>query len=257
MRAQRGLPGLHSQLTAARAGAARFLSDATARHRAVDARGRGAYDGDAVRTRLTLDDLAAIACAPPVATPAELARQLGKPRDLVGKILRILRRAGGWYSVLRLPPCTVCDQIVVGPPRRITHVACVPARQARWVRDKRAQVAAAESPEGLAQRRARELASAIRHYRSLPPDRRAAWLARAKATLHRDYAITREVADAHRQRWTEDDDRYVLDNPSAPARNVALALGRTSRAVYKRRGTLRGRRACAQDSAGGPSLTPT
>ncbi len=210
-----------------------------------------------MRTRLTLHDLAAIACASPDARPAELARQLGKPRSLVGRMIRRMRAAGGWYSVLGLPRCTVCDQIVVGPPRRITHVACVPARQARWVRDKRAQVAAAESPEARAQRRARERAAASRLYRSLPPERRAAWFTRAKATLHRDYAITREVADAHRQRWTEDDDRYVLDNLSAPAREVALALGRTSRAVYKRRCRLRERRACAQDDAGGRSLKPT
>ena len=162
-----------------------------------------------------------------------------------------MRAAGGWYSVLKLPPCTVCGHIVVGPPKRITHVACVPARQARWVRDKRAQVAAAESPEARAQRRSRERAAALRTYRSLPDEQRAAWFARAKATLHRNYAITREVADAHRQRWTEDDDRYVLDNLSAPARELALALGRTSRAVYKRRRTLREWRVGAQAELSG------
>ncbi len=44
----------------------------------------------------------------------------------------------------------------------------------------------------------------------------------------RDYEITREVADNHRARWREDDDQYVLANLQTAAREVALALGRTS-----------------------------
>ena len=201
--------------------------------------------------RLTVGDLAAIASAPPTATPVELARRLGKPADLIGRQLRRMRQAGGWYSVLRLPPCTVCGQTVVGPPKRITHVACVPARQARWARDKRGRLKTESTPEALAERRARERAAALRTYRALSPERRAAWFARAKATQRRDYAITREVADAHRQRWTDDAEHDVLDTLDQPAREVGLALGRTSRAVDQRRAVLRERQAGAPDDASG------
>src|SRR5213080_230500 len=89
------------------------------------------------RNSLSLEDLAAIAAAPPTATPADLARRLGLPREPVGWHLRRFRRAGGWYSELKLPPCSECGEPVIGPPKRITHAACVPARKARWVREQR------------------------------------------------------------------------------------------------------------------------
>ena len=55
---------------------------ALARSRSTNvAHGPGGYHA-AVRTHLNLDDLAVIACAPPTATAAELARQLGLGRDL-------------------------------------------------------------------------------------------------------------------------------------------------------------------------------
>ena len=87
-----------------------------------------------MRNGLTLDDLAAIACAPPNARPADLARQLGKPRYLVGQALRYLvgqallriRRAGGWYSRLKLVPCRVCGLPVPGPQRWLLHRSCGP-----------------------------------------------------------------------------------------------------------------------------------
>jgi hypothetical protein len=87
-----------------------------------------------VRNALSLEDLASSA-APPSATPAELARELGLPREPVGRHLRRFRRAGGWSCELKLPPCTECGRPVIGPPRRITHVACIPARKARWNRE--------------------------------------------------------------------------------------------------------------------------
>src|SRR5436309_2310410 len=40
-------------------------------------------------------------------------------------------------------------------------------------------------------------------------------------------------------RWDEDDDRYILANVEQPGRDLALALGRTSYAVYRRRHMLR------------------
>lgn len=60
--------------------------------------------------------------------------------------------------------------------------------------------------------------------------------------LRQDYATTREAADSGGQRWTEDDDRYILANLAMPAREFTLAVGRTSFAVYQRRVTLRRRR---------------
>ena len=193
------------------------------------------------RYHLGLEDLAAIAAAPPSATPAELARWLGLPRDLVGRHLRRFRRAGGWYCELKLPPCTECGEPVIGPPKRITHAACVPARKARWNREKRRRFKAGADPEVLAARRRRELALATRYFASLPEERRAALFARWHATGRRDYEITLERADQRGAPWTEDDDRYLLANMKAPARELGLALGRTSYAVYVRRRKLRRR----------------
>src|ERR687888_2011478 len=124
------------------------------------------------RNSLSLEDLAAIAAAPPTATPAELARRLGLPREPVGRHLRRFRRAGGRYCELRLPPCTECGRPVIGPPKRITHVACVPARKARWVREQRRRVTATATPDVLEGRRERERALANRYFESLPEERR-------------------------------------------------------------------------------------
>src|SRR5204862_3730492 len=177
---------------------------------------------------LSLEDLAAIAAAPPSATPAELARRFGLPREPVGWHLRRFRQAGGWSCELKLPPCTECGEPVIGPPRRMTHVACVPARKARWVREKRRRVTATAPREVLEARRQRELALATRYFERLPEERRAALFARWHATGRRDYAITLAVADQRGAPWTEDEDRYLLANMKAPARELGLALGRTS-----------------------------
>ena len=79
--------------------------------------------------RLSLDDLAAIACAPPDAGPAELARELGKPRYLVDQALLRIRRAGGWYLRLKLVPWRACGLPVAGPGRRLLHESCGPSWQ--------------------------------------------------------------------------------------------------------------------------------
>jgi len=160
------------------------------------------------RNSLSLEDLAAIAAAPPDATPAELARRLGLPREAVGWHLRRFRRAGGWYCELKRPPCTECGGPVIGPPRRITHVACVPARKARWVREQRRRVTATATPDVLESRRERERSLANRYFGGLPAERKAALFAKWHATGRRDYEITLAVADQRGAPWAEDDDHY-------------------------------------------------
>ena len=87
----------------------------------------------------------------------------------------------------------------------------------------------------------RERSLANRYFESLPEERRAALFARWHATGRRDYEITLAVADQRGAPWTEDDDRSILANLGQPARELGLALGRTSWAVYLRRRKLRGR----------------
>ena len=88
---------------------------------------------------------------------------------------------------------------------------------------------------------ARECALATRYFESLPEERRAAPFARWHATGRRDYQITLERADERGAPWTEDDDRYLLANMKAPARELGLARGRTLWAVYLRCRKLRRR----------------
>ncbi len=168
-------------------------------------------------------------------TAAELAHDLALPRELVAWNLRRFRSEGGWFCVLKLPPCTECGGPVVGPPKLMTHQACLPARKARWVREKRQQLKATLSPEALTERRDREREGCKRYYQSLPPERQAFLFAKWLTTTLREYQITREAADNHHSRWTEEDELYVLANLGIAAREVALALGRTSYAVYARR----------------------
>lgn len=204
---------------------------------------------------LSLEVLAMIAAAAPTATPVQLARELGVPAYLVGWHLRRFRQRGGWYSDLKLPPCTECDQPVVGPPKQITHIACLPARKARWVREKRHRFHAEAPSDAREAQRRRELQHATRYFHALPPERKAALFEKWQATVLRDYEITREVADSNKAPWTEDDDCYLLANEKQAARELALALGRTSWAVYRRRSRLRHQRALEAEQASSPAET--
>jgi hypothetical protein len=159
----------------------------------------------------------------------------------VGWHLRRFRRAGGWSCELKLPPCTECGEPVIGPPKRITHLACVPARKARWVREQRRRVTATAAADALEARRERERSLANRYFGGLPTERKAALFAKWRATGRRDYEITLAVADQRGAPWDEDDDRYILANLEQPARELGLALGRTSYAVYLGRQKLRRR----------------
>ena len=107
------------------------------------------------------------------------------------------------------------------------------------MREQRRRVTATAAPDVLEARRLRELALATRYFDGLPEERKAALFARWHATDRRDYQITLEVADQRGEPWDEDDDRYILANMKSPARELALALGRTSYAVYRRRHKLR------------------
>ena len=99
-----------------------------------------------MRARLSLEDVAALAVAPPDATAAQLARRLGRPYKLVEWRRPAIRRADGWYSPLKLPPGTECGHPVVGPSKQKAHAACMPARRARWAREEREQLADAAPP---------------------------------------------------------------------------------------------------------------
>ena len=169
----------------------------------------------AVGARLSPEQLATIASAPPGISERALARQLGRPHTTVGARLRAIRRAGGWYCRLTLVPCTECGLPVAGPARRTAHVGC---------------------------RRARENARKRRAYARWTPAQRAASWARAHAADRRDERIAREAARHLGERWTLEDEAYVLSHPRAAARDLALALGRTVWAVKARGRVLRERR---------------
>src|SRR5215207_825020 len=161
------------------------------------------------------EDLAAIAAAPPYATAAELARSLGRPYGPVHHALRRIRRAGGWFSPVSDTPSTECGRPVAGAPGAVTEREGPP------------------DPIDAAAFRARERAHARRYYGALPDDRRAALAAKWAARDRDEHALTRRAAERHRDAWTEADDRYVLEHIDDAAREVGLALGRTSLAVRR------------------------
>ncbi len=107
------------------------------------------------------------------------------------------------------------------------------------LREQRRRVTATPPPDVLEAHRERERSLADRYFEKLSPERKAVLFAKWHASGRRDYEITLTVADQRGARWTEDDDRYILANPEQPARELALALGRTSWAVYRRRRKLR------------------
>jgi hypothetical protein len=75
----------------------------------------------------------------------------------------------------------------------------------------------------------------------MPEEERAAEFAAFKERARRDYELTRPVADFHGRLWSEHEELEVIERIDDAAREVALALGRTSIAVLGRRGVLRRR----------------
>ena len=190
---------------------------------------------------------------------AQLACDLRLPYFTVAKAKQRLVRAGGWYCPLVPTTCTECGQPLLGPafPRRSAHVGCLSARRARYFRERRAGLRGNPTPSVRSTRyvaawrrrhpdrdrllRERDKARRRELWPTLPPEVREGTLERAHAYDREAYAATLEAATTLGQRWTEDDDAHVLANLSAPAAEVAAALGRTLWAVRGRRVTLRRR----------------
>jgi hypothetical protein len=198
---------------------------------------------------LTLEQRAAIAAGYEDHTPADLARVLGLPYDAVVHHVRRFRRAGGWSTPLRLPPCTECGAVVAGPPGQVRHRARARAFQARWRREQRADLRATGTPEAIEAARLGNLRNATRHYRALPAERQAELLADRKRRGEAEYRETLAAADRNRDVWSEEDDAYILATMGRAGREVGLALGRTLWAVYARRGMLRREQAAAASAA--------
>ncbi|MGD9892302.1 MAG: hypothetical protein AB7R89_28670 [Dehalococcoidia bacterium] len=199
-------------------------------------------------TPLTDADLAAIAAAPPETTAAAIAQQLGRPYFTVAYNVRRIRRAGGWYSPLVWRDCTECGTSLAtrATHGRTVHPWCEAARHARIARERRAAglgtrstsyVAAwrRRNPERTAAYREQDKAAQRAAYHALPAADQSALLARVHDADDRDYAVTLARATASGDRWTADDDAYLLAHVREPAREIALALGRTLWAVRGRR----------------------
>jgi len=76
-------------------------------------------------------------------------------------------------------------------------------------------------------------------YRALPPEQQPAHWARAVAWMQQTNDRTAQYADAWRNPWTPDDDRFLLEHPTMKHQDAALKLGRTFHAVRARRRVLR------------------
>lgn len=192
-----------------------------------------------MRRHQTLEELAEIAAACEDTAPAELARRLDLPYTPMLRAVQRFRRAGGWCTPLKLPPCTECGEVVVGPPKRVRHPACEQAYKARWVRDRRAKLRETRAPEAVEAARLANLRNSSRYYHALPPERQAELLADWRARGAREYRETLASADRKQEVWTEDEDAHILATMDSSGREVGLTLGRTLWAVYKRRGKLR------------------
>jgi len=210
---------------------------------------------------LPLHDLAAIAetvlaaeagDSPPLSV-ADLARRLGRPYFTVRKAVQRIQRAGHWSTSLKAGSCPHCGQPVLLPPgvKARLHPRCRADRAAHRARDRRkahpglstpyARVWKVRHPQETVEMREREKARKREKWPSLSEEERKAILERAHEADRRDYPLTLESADSRGEIWSSDEDQYVLDHQTDPARDVALALGRTLWAVRNRRVRLRRR----------------
>jgi hypothetical protein len=68
-------------------------------------------------------------------------------------------------------------------------------------------------------------------YHALPPEQRPAHWARAAAWVRQTNDMTALYADAWRNPWTPDDDRFLLEHPILRHQDAAMELGRTCHAA--------------------------
>ena len=181
---------------------------------------------------------------------AAVARELGLDYWAVAYHHRRMRRAGGWVCELHWTTCAVCGRpLCYGERPRKVHVHCERRRVVERSRERRERNPGQstpyvrryreEHPEKLVEHRRKGLDYARARFEALPPELKAASLAKAHEADRRDQPLTAELAEASGSPWTADEDQYVLDHLLEPARDVALALGRTLWAVRNRRAHLR------------------
>jgi hypothetical protein len=208
--------------------------------------------GVPMRRQLSDSDLGTIAGTDASVTTVVLAVELGKPYFTVAHARQKIARMGGWYCLVSAGRCSECGEPVLTSPdrRQSAHLACRPARAARYSRIARREGRATKStsyvaawrerePERSRELREQEKARLRARWPDLPAEERQALLARVHAADARDYPLTVGVAEQSGSPWTDEEDQYVLEHPKMPAREVALVLGRTLWAVRGRRMRLR------------------
>lgn len=95
-------------------------------------------------TRFTLEEMALITAAvleKPGLNAADLARKLGRDRTVVARVVRKLRKAGGWYSPIVWKSCVVRGEPLAtttgtGGPKKV-HALCraeygIDRQKRRW-----------------------------------------------------------------------------------------------------------------------------
>lgn len=202
---------------------------------------------------LTEAQLTAIAWADPALSTPELARQINAPYFTVNHARKRMAGPYGWHCRLKLVTCVHCQRrlLVSAASTRTSHAACrqhainARLRAARTIPGHATSTAGvarwrAAHPEANAALRARD-ASRITAERwpLLPPEQQQSFLAKRHEADARDQQTTAKHATQNGARWTEDEDRYVLDTLHLPAREQALHLGRSLWSVRHRRMTLK------------------
>lgn len=198
--------------------------------------------------RLTADQLAYIASASPDAKTVDIAKALRAPYFTVAHAVRRIRQ-NGWITRLNWSDCLVCGRPVCSSAatgRRKLHPECERSRLidlARQYRKRPEHVKSSKyvdawrkrNPQAAAQHRKQDLERVHELQKTWTAEQWAPLLARVHAADNRDYPITLELAENNRDKWMPDEDDYIMQHPGVPAREIALALGRTLWAVRSRR----------------------
>ncbi len=188
-------------------------------------------------------------------TSVELARRLNRPYFTVAKAVQRIRRRGGWHTALEWGMCSECGLEVPMPVGtvRTVHIHCERARTSRYSRERRKMVPGQSTPYVRAYRAAHpELLPAKREAErpriadrgpNLSEAEREEMLSRVHASDRRDYPLTLELAESRGDPWAPDEDAYMLEHWHEPAREVALALGRTLWGIRSRKVRIRRQKA--------------